>query len=151
MQLLNERGFAQQLDEADVLKEFREHFIIPIHHKEEAIYFLGNSLGLQPKSTAPYIQQVLQQWSQLGVEGFFMGEQPWLQYHHQLVQPMASVVGALPHEVTIMNQLTVNLHLMMVSFYQPQGKRNKIICEAKAFPSDQYMLQTHVRQRDLIP
>ncbi len=151
MQLVNELNFARKLDAADKLKEMRRHFKIPMHQGKEAIYFLGNSLGLQPRSTAAYMEQVLQQWAQLGVEGFFMGEQPWLEYHDQLVQPMARIVGAQPHEITLMNQLTVNLHLMMVSFYQPQRRRNKILCEAKAFPSDQYMLETHVRQRGLNP
>jgi kynureninase len=85
------------------------------------------------------------------VEGFFIGEQPWLQYHDQLVNPLAAIVGALPSEIVVMNSLTVNLHLMLVSFYNPVGKRNKIICEAKAFPSDQYLLETHIRQRGLDP
>ena len=151
MQFQNNLPFAKSLDAADSLKHFREQFIIPQHNGKEAIYFLGNSLGLQPKKTSSYISDVLNQWAQWGVEGFFMGDNPWLQYHQQLVAPMAKVVGALPHEVTIMNALTVNLHLMMVSFYNPIGKRNKILCEAKAFPSDQYMFQTHVRQRGLNP
>jgi kynureninase len=93
----------------------------------------------------------LTQWSQFGVEGFFHGNNPWLQYHDQLINPLSSVVGSLPHEVVVMNQLTVNLHLMLVSFYQPSGTRTKILCEAKAFPSDQYMLETHLRQRGLEP
>jgi kynureninase len=151
MQFQNSLPFAQSLDAADRLQTFREQFIIPQHEKEDAIYFLGNSLGLQPKKTSSYISDVLQQWAQWGVEGFFMGDNPWLQMHQTLTSPMASVVGALPHEVTIMNALTVNLHLMMVSFYQPVGKRNKILCEAKAFPSDQYMLETHVKSRGLAP
>ena len=106
---------------------------------------------MQPKRTAGYIQEVLEQWGYYGVEGFFTGAKPWLNYHEQLVEPLAAVVGALPHEVVIMNQLTVNLHLMLASFYRPAGKRTKIICEAKAFPSDQYMLETHLRQRGLNP
>ena len=82
---------------------------------------------------------------------FFLSDDPWLQYHDKLIKPLANIVGALPHEIVVMNQLTVNLHLMLASFYQPNGKRNKIICEAKAFPSDQYMLETHIRQRGLDP
>ncbi len=151
MQFQNNQTFAQQLDAADNLKQFRKQFIFPQHNGKDAIYFLGNSLGLQPKTTSAYINGVLQQWAQWGVEGFFMGDDPWLQFHQKLAAPMAKVVGALPHEVTIMNALTVNLHLMMVSFYNPAGKRAKILCEAKAFPSDQYMLETHVKSRGLNP
>lgn len=143
--------YAQKLDRQDELKDFRKEFNIPAHNIGEAIYFLGNSLGLQPKRTKAYIDQVLNQWNHFGVEGFFMGEQPWLQYHDQLTGPLADIVGALPTEVVVMNQLTVNLHLMLVSFYQPSGKRRKIICEAKAFPSDQYMLETHIKQRGFDP
>ncbi|MBD0296768.1 MAG: kynureninase [Flavisolibacter sp.] len=147
----NTQAFAQELDAADKLKKFRNEFIFPTHHGKEAIYFLGNSLGLQPKNTSKYIQQVLNQWAQHGVEGFFRGEQPWLHYHDQLIHPLAGIVGALPQEIVVMNGLTVNLHLMLISFYQPSGKRNKILCESRAFPSDQYMLETHVQQRGLNP
>lgn len=145
------QSFAQQLDAAHTKGSFRSHFIIPPHNGGDAIYFLGNSLGLQPRHTQAAIQQVLAQWGHLGVEGFFKGEHPWLQYHQQLTTTLSRIVGALPHEVVAMNSLTVNLHLMLVSFYQPQGKRTKILCEAKAFPSDQYMLATHVKQRGLNP
>jgi kynureninase len=141
----NTRTFACQLDKDDELNSFRDQFIIPFIDGRKQIYFLGNSLGLQPVRTQEYLQQVLNKWANYGVEGFFMGEQPWLQYHDQLIHPLANITGALPHEVVAMNQLTVNLHLLLVSFYQPNGKRTKIICEAKAFPSDQYMLETHVK------
>lgn len=151
MQFENSLNFAQQLDKQDSLKSFRNEFIIPVRDGKEQIYFLGNSLGLQPKSTASHIQQVLEQWSQWGVAGFTKGEQPWWYYHDQLTQPLSKIVGALPHEVVVMNQLTVNLHLLLISFYQPQGKRTKILCEAKAFPSDQYLLETHIKQRGLNP
>jgi kynureninase len=151
MQFQNTQAFARDLDAKDVVKEFRNEFLIPIHDNKEAIYFLGNSLGLQPKRTSAYLQQVMQQWQAWGVEGFFKGEQPWLQYHDSLITPLAKVVGAKPEEVVVMNSLTVNLHLMLVSFYQPKGKRNKILCEAKAFPSDQYTLETHVKQRGFDP
>src|SRR5688500_13386896 len=151
MQFQTDQAFAQHLDASDNLKSFRKQFIIPQHNGKDAIYFLGNSLGLQPKTTATYMNEVLQQWAQWGVEAFFEGNSPWLQYHQQLTAPMSKIVGALPHEITIMNALTVNLHLMMVSFYQPVGKRNKILCEAKAFPSDQYMFETHVKSRGLDP
>ena len=151
MEFENSLSFAQSLDAADPLRKFRTEFLIPAIDDKEQIYFLGNSLGLQPKRTPLYIMQVLDEWKQYGVEAFFMGEQPWLHYHDQLVQPLAKIVGALPNEVVVMNQLTVNLHLLLISFYQPLGKRNKIICEAKAFPSDQYMLETHIKQRGLNP
>jgi kynureninase len=151
MEFKNSLSFAQSLDVADPLRKFRTEFLIPTVNDKEQIYFLGNSLGLQPKRTPLYIMQVLDEWKQYGVEAFFMGEQPWLHYHDQLVQPLAKIVGAQPNEVVVMNQLTVNLHLLLISFYQPAGKRNKIICEAKAFPSDQYMLETHIKQRGLDP
>src|SRR5215203_3489526 len=151
MQFENSIEFAKSLDNADPLRKFRTEFIIPTVEGVEQVYFLGNSLGLQPKRTPLYIMQVLDQWGHHGVEGFFRGEQPWLYYHDQLVQPLANIVGALPQEIVVMNQLTVNLHLLLISFYQPTKKRNKIICEAKAFPSDQYMLETHIKQRGLDP
>jgi kynureninase len=147
----NSLQFARELDEKDPLRHFRHEFLIPQHENKNAIYFLGNSLGLQPKRTSEYIQQVLKQWNNYGVEAFFVGKEPWMKYHHQLLPTLSEIVGALPHEVVVMNQLSVNLHLMLVSFYQPQGARNKILCEAKAFPSDQYVLYTHIRQRGLNP
>jgi len=143
--------YVKDLDEKNDLKIFREQFIIPSHGGEPAIYFLGNSLGLQPKRTSGYIQQVLAQWSELGVEAFFKGDDPWLQYHNKLLSTLSQLVGSLPHELVVMNQLTVNLHLMLVSFYQPLGKRNKILCEAKAFPSDQYVLHSHLKYRGFQP
>lgn len=137
--------YARQLDAEDVLAPFRDRFIIPPHGEASQCYFLGNSLGLQPRSTALHIQRVLDQWAAYGVEAFFLGSDPWLQLHEQLAGPMAQLVGAKPAEISIMNQLTVNLHLLLVSFYRPTGKRRKILCEKKAFPSDQYMLETHVK------
>ncbi len=151
MEFENSLAYARQLDEGDALKNFRDQFNLPPYHNSDAIYFLGNSLGLQPKRTGEYIQQVLEQWGRYGVEGFFTGDAPWMDLHSRLQPTLAEIVGALPHEVVVMNSLTVNLHLLLVSFYQPQGKRVKILCEAKAFPSDQYMLQTHLRQRGFHP
>ncbi|ANE50070.1 kynureninase [Flavisolibacter tropicus] len=151
MKFLNTQDFAQQLDAADSLRSFRQQFLFPQHNGKDAIYFLGNSLGLQPKRTATDMAEVMQQWQELGVESWFKGDKPWLQYHDKLVGPLAAIVGALPGEIVVMNSLTVNLHLMLASFYQPKGKRNKIICEAKAFPSDQYTLETHVKQRGFKP
>ena len=147
----NSLSYAQQLDAHDPLQKFRDRFIIPSRNGEELVYFLGNSLGLQPKTTSDYIRDVMDQWSQYGVEAFFDGATPWLHYHDRLTGPLSRIVGAQNSEVVVMNQLSVNLHLMMVSFYRPAGKRNKIICEAKAFPSDQYMLETHVKYHGLDP
>ena len=143
--------FAKKLDVNDPLKNFRDRFIIPSINGKEQIYFLGNSLGLQSRNVKEEIHKILDQWARFGVEGFFMGEDRWLDYHDQLTKPLSKIVGAKPNEITVMNQLTFNLHLMMVSFYRPQGKRNKILCEAKAFPSDQYMLETHLRYHGLDP
>ena len=130
-------SFAHEFDAADPLKEFRDKFIIPEANGKQKIYFLGNSLGLQPKSANNYIQQILSDWASLGVESFFHAKEPWMDYHEKLAHPLSKIVGAQPNEVVAMNQLTVNLHLMLVSFYNPDAKRYKIICEAKAFPSDQ--------------
>lgn len=147
----NSLTYAQQLDAVDPLKTYREKFIIPVIDGKEQTYFLGNSLGLQSKNTKEEVTKILDQWGKYGVEGFFEGDDPWMNYHDRLTTPLSTIIGALPHEITVMNQLTVNLHLMMVSFYQPQGKRKKILCEAKAFPSDQYMFETHIRHHGLNP
>ena len=147
MNFQNSLASAQQLD--DRFPSYRNEFIIPQHNGKDAIYFLGNSLGLRPNKTTAYINAVIQQWDALGVEAFFKGKEPWMEYHDSLIKPLSKIVGALPHEVVAMNSLTVNLHLMLTSFYQPQEKRKKILCEAKAFCSDQYMLETHVKQRGL--
>ncbi len=142
---------AHQLDREDPLASFRERFIIPVQDGKEQVYFLGNSLGLQPKTTAGYIDKIMKDWANLGVESFFHAPEPWMHYHDHLVKTLATVVGANSSEVVVMNQLTVNLHLMLVSFYRPAGKRFKIICEAKAFPSDQYAFETHVRHHGFDP
>jgi kynureninase len=151
MEFENSLDFARMLDTHDELREFRNKFIIPKTNDKEQVYFLGNSLGLQPRSTKQYIQKILDQWGEYGVEGFFMGDNPWFTYHDQLVNPLSKILGCLPHEVVVMNHLTVNLHLMMASFYQPKGKKNKILCEAKAFPSDQYMMETYLQHVGLNP
>src|SRR6188474_1498715 len=130
MQFENSLLFARQLNNDDPLKDFRNRFIIPSLNDKEQIYFLGNSLGLQPKNAKEEIDKIFNQWAAYGVEGFFKGDDPWINYHDKLIQPLSKIVGALPQEISVMNHLTVNLHLMMVSFYQPKGKRNKIICEA---------------------
>ena len=143
--LENSLEFAQQLDAKDPLKSFRERFFFPTFHDKTVRYFTGNSLGLQPKSTRQYILEELDAWAEFGVEGHFMAKRPWFSYHENLTEKAAKVVGALPIEVVITHSLTTNLHLLMVSFYRPEGKRTKIICEAKAFPSDQYALESQVK------
>ncbi len=139
------------LDEHDELANYRNNYYIPQHNGNNAVYLCGNSLGLQPKSTASVIDRQLKQWSQLAVEGWFEGEQPWLSYHEKLAGMIAPIAGAQTSEVTVMNSLTVNLHLLLTSFYQPTNYRFKIIMEAGAFPSDQYALESHIRSRGLDP
>ncbi|HNN32031.1 MAG TPA: kynureninase, partial [Chitinophagaceae bacterium] len=141
----NTLAFAKNLDEQDEIKDFRTKFFIPQHNGRDTVYLTGNSLGLQPKSTAAYIQQELNDWANLGVEGHFHAKNPWMPYHEIFPKQLSKIVGALEEEVVVMNQLTVNLHLLMVSFYQPTAQRYKIICEAKAFPSDQYAIESQVR------
>ncbi|WP_396633659.1 kynureninase [Maribacter sp. R86514] len=145
MEFKNTLAFAQSLDAQDNLKAYRDEFIFPKIKGEEVIYFTGNSLGLQPKRTKAFVDEVMKDWAELAVEGHFYAEKPWWDYHERLAAPLAKVVGALPEEVSVMNTLTVNLHLLMVSFYNPTKKRFKILCEEKAFPSDQYMFQSQVR------
>ena len=144
MTFQNTREFAQQLDSQDELNHYRNEFIFPQHNGKNVIYFTGNSLGLQPKRTKKYVDDVMNDWANLAVEGHFYAEKPWWDYHERFANPLSKLVGAKPSEITVMNTLTVNLHLLMVSFYQPTKTRYKIICEEKAFPSDQYMFQSQV-------
>ncbi|GAB2825933.1 kynureninase [Ferruginibacter profundus] len=141
----NTLAFAQQLDENDGLKHFRDQFYIPIINGKECIYFTGNSLGLQPKTTQDYVLNELEDWANFGVEGHFHARKPWMPYHEIFPAQLSKIIGALPEEIVVMNQLTVNLHLLMVSFYRPTKQRYKIICEAKAFPSDQYAMESQVK------
>lgn len=142
---------ATALDQQDPLRSYRDAFLHPVENNRERTYFLGNSLGLQPKNTMEAIQHILEQWQLDGVESFFKGNDNWLAYHDKLTGPLAVITGAQPHEITVMNQLTVNIHLMMVSFYQPKGERKKILMESKAFPSDQYAIASFVRHKGLNP
>mgnify|MGYP002630114472 FL=1 len=144
MQFENNLEFARQLDNKDPLKSFRDKFHFPNFHDKRILYFTGNSLGLQPKKAAEYIQEELADWAKFGVEGHFHAKRPWYSYHENLCEMTAKIVGAKPIEVVVTHSLTTNLHLLLVSFYRPQGKRTKIICEAKAFPSDQYVLESQV-------
>jgi kynureninase len=145
MQFQNTRNFAQQLDLQDELRSFRSEFYFPQHEGNDVIYLTGNSLGLQPKSAMAALQTELNDWAKFGVEGHFQGTNPWFHYHKFFSESAANVVGALPSEVVVMNNLTVNLHLMMVSFYRPTKERYKIIMEAGAFPSDQYAMESQVK------
>ncbi|MDF9800960.1 kynureninase [Catalinimonas alkaloidigena] len=143
---------ALQLDKSDLLKHYREQFHIPKDEEGKAkIYFCGNSLGLQPKKVTQYLQESLHKWQSQGVEGHFEEPAPWLTYHILLKASLAHITGAHEHEVVAMNNLTTNLHLMMVSFYRPSGQRYKIMLEAGAFPSDQYAVESQLRFRGYDP
>ena len=143
---------AEALDADDPLRDFRDEFHMPIDGSgNPEIYFVGNSLGLQPKLTQDYVQAELDAWKSRGVRGHFEGEHPWLPYHEFLTEPMAEIVGALPNEVVMMNGLTVNLHLLMATFYRPEGKRKKILIEEHAFPSDHYAVASQIRWHGLDP
>jgi len=151
MNYQNTLQFAKELDSKDPLRHFREMFYIPIMFGKECIYFTGNSLGLQPKRTQDYVVDELEDWASLGVEGHFHARNPWLPYHEVFPKQLSKIVGCKENEVVVMNQLTVNLHLLMVTFYRPTRQRYKIICEAKAFPSDQYAFETQAKYHGLDP
>jgi len=151
MNYQNDLAFVRQQDEQDSLKNFRSRFLIPQHNGEDAVYLCGNSLGLQPVSAQQYLADQLNTWKNLAVEGWFRGDDPWLDYHKSITGSIAGLVGARDNEVTIMNSLTVNLHLLMVSFYKPDNKRFKILMEGGAFPSDQYAMESQVRFHGLDP
>ncbi|MEE2834414.1 MAG: kynureninase [Myxococcota bacterium] len=143
---------ARTLDAHDALAHFRDEFHVPKHRDgSDSIYLCGNSLGLQPKGVRAAIEQELADWERLGVEGHFHGKNPWYSYHEPLLAPAAQVVGAKPSEVALMNSLTTNLHLLMVSFYRPSGARRKILIEGSAFPSDRYAVASQARFHGLDP
>lgn len=146
MQYKNTLDFAKQCDAEDPLRSYRAQFYIPQHQGEDCVYLVGNSLGLQPKSTRKYVEQELTDWQNLGVEGHFddTATRPWFHYHKFLKSHLARLAGAKESEVVSMNSLTTNLHLMMISFYRPTAQRFKIITEVGAFPSDQYALETQL-------
>ncbi len=146
------QAYAMQKDQEDPLKGYRNQFYLPKQaNGEPYVYFCGNSLGLQPKSVKEAVNQELLDWQNLGVEGHLQAKNPWLPYHEYLTPAMAKMVGAKEHEVVVMNTLSVNLHLMMVSFYQPKGDRNKILIESDAFPSDRYAVTSQIRYHGLDP
>lgn len=145
MKFENTLRFALDMDKNDTLNTYRDRFIFPQVNGKDVIYFTGNSLGLQPKLAKNFVDDIMKDWAELAVEGHFYAKKPWWDYHERLAEPLSKVVGAKPEEVSVMNTLTVNLHFLMVSFYRPSKKRFKILCEEKAFPSDQYMLQSQIR------
>jgi len=145
MNYQNTIEFANQLDEQDLLKHFRSQFLIPQHNGNDAIYLCGNSLGLQPVTAQKYVNDQFSNWKDLAIEGFFNGDDPWLGYHKKLTNTLAAILGAKNEEITVMNSLTVNLHLLMVSFYKTTNKRFKILMEGGAFPSDQYAFASQAR------
>jgi kynureninase len=144
--------YAQEQDQLDELKAYRQQFYIPRDNDgNELIYLCGNSLGLQPKITRDYINQELDDWAKFGVEGHTDAKNPWLPYHEFLTDSMAKIVGAKPIEVVIMNTLTTNLHLLMVSFYKPTKTKYKIVIESDAFPSDKYAVESQLRHHGFSP
>ncbi len=151
MKYINSLEFARDLDRDDTLNKFRRMFLFPKYKGRNVLYFCGNSLGLQPRTTARDIKTELDDWSRYASEAHFKGRNPWYSYHEKFAVPLAKLTGALPSEVIAMNQLTVNLHLMLISFYRPTKQRYKILCEATAFPSDLYALQTQIRMHGYDP
>ncbi|MEQ8364734.1 MAG: kynureninase [Cyclobacteriaceae bacterium] len=147
----NTIAFAKKMDRNDPLASYIKQFLIPKHNGKASVYFVGNSLGLQPKDTKKLVNEELEDWGNLAVEGHFDGRRPWMHYHKFSKKALAKIVGAKPVEVVAMNQLTVNLHLMMVSFYRPSKERFKIIIEAGAFSSDQYAVESQLKFHKLNP
>ena len=144
-------AFAQARDAADPLRGFRDEFFIPQHDGKPQAYFVGNSLGLQPKGARAHVEEVLDKWAREAVEGHFTGSAQWMPYHELVRDPLARVVGAQPQEVVAMNSLTANLHFMLVSFYQPTIERTAILVEAGSFPSDRYAVESQLKYRGLPP
>lgn len=147
----NNLQFAKQLDRSDKLREFRSKFFIPRFEGKSAIYFSGHSLGLQPRQVGSFVNQEINDWARLGVDGHEHAQRPWLYYHKYSKKALAEIVGAKPTEVVAMNQLTINLHLMMVSFFRPTRERYKILTEAGAFSSDQYAFESQINFNGLDP
>ncbi|WP_343693411.1 kynureninase [Chitinophaga sp.] len=145
------RAFAEEQDQKDTLRNYRNQFYFPQRNGKDAIYFCGNSLGLQAKNVQPAIMQELEDWQQCAVEGYWGARNPWLYYQQYCSRPMMEIVGASQEELTVMNTLTVNLHLMMMTFYKPTKEKFKILMEAGAFPSDQYAMETQVKLHGLDP
>jgi kynureninase len=142
MNFENSLAFAKAQDAADELASLRAEYLFPA---SGTLYFAGHSLGLQPRKAREYVLQELDEWARLAVEGHFASRNPWVRYHELLTGPTARLIGALPHEVVVMNSLSVNLHLLMVSFYRPTPKRKYLLIEKGAFPSDQYAVASQAR------
>lgn len=151
MHYQNSLDFARKCDAQDVLAPYRNEFHFPQHQNQNCYYFTGNSLGLMPKKVRAYVETELKSWETYGVEGHFEGPNPWMHYHKLFSEKAAKIVGAKPLEVVVMNTLTTNLHLLMVSFYRPTATRYKIIMEGGAFPSDQYAVESQVKFHGFIP
>lgn len=147
----NTLAHARERDAADPLRSFRDEFLFPQHNGNPVIYFTGNSLGLQPKGAAAALKQELDDWARYGVEAHFQAKHPWYPYHEFFSESLARIVGAEPTEVVAMNGLTTNLHLLLVSFYRPAGKRVRILCEERPFPSDTYAFHSQVEFHGLDP
>jgi len=140
------REFAAHMTATDPMTSYRKRFHIPRKRDgSDAVYLCGHSLGLQPKTARAYIEQEMKDWERLGVEGHFQAQNPWMPYHEMLTASMARLVGANADEVVVMNSLTVNLHLLMATFYRPSAQRHKILIEANAFPSDRYAVASQIR------
>lgn len=151
MRYTPDRTQAEALDRADPLASYRQRFHIPQHDGKDEIYLCGNSLGLQPRDTQRYVTEELEDWQRFGVKGHFDGRRPWMPYHEIFTERTARLVGAKPGEVVNMNSLTVNLHLMMTSFYRPTRERHKLLIERGAFPSDRYAVESQVRLHGFDP
>jgi kynureninase len=152
IQYRTDAGFAHELDSSDPLSAYRERFYFPkLPDGPEVIYFTGNSLGLMPKTARAFVEQELDDWERLAVEGHVKAKTPWLPYHEYLTKQTARVIGAKPVEAVVMNSLTVNLHLMMVSFFKPNGDRRKVVIEKGSFPSDQYAIESQMRCHGIDP
>src|SRR5436305_14766920 len=150
MKFSADENFARQLDREDPLRDFREKFSLPRGKNDEpVIYFAGNSLGLMPKSARQLGEEELVNWARVGVDAHHASGTPWYSYHEALREPMAGLIGARPFEVICMNSITVNLHLMMATFYRPTKSRFKILMEDPVFPSDTYAIKTQIRHHGL--
>ena len=147
----NTRDFAIACDQKDALNYLRKEFIFPQFKGRDVLYFTGNSLGLQPKVSQSYVNEVMNAWGELAVEGHFYGDRPWWEYHEKLTPTLSKIMGCQQEELTVMNTLSVNLHFLLVSFFRPEGAKTKILCEQKAFPSDKYIMDSQLRFRGLNP
>lgn len=151
MKYENTLAFAQKMDQEDALASFRKEFYFPVLREREVLYLAGNSLGLQPKGVQDAVLDVLAEWATFGTDGYSLGDHAWMDFQDEALPLMAKIVGAQENEIAIMNQLTTNLHLALSSFYQPEGKRKKVIIEAGAFPSDFYAIASQMKLRGIDP